>query len=175
MLTLFNPTNEVFKMTFAGRDIILNPDNKLQVDDNAGNHLLNAYGRRGLCQLVFGDDEGKVGQAGRVRNVEFKKDQITNYNIQNEQRKMGGLGYLKPTPTVQRYALELGISLLEPYTLKDMEKGEIASLMRENQELKKRIEEVMKMVVGMVESQAGAHSPTVSEPGEGPPPKGKGK
>lgn len=171
MLTLFNPTNEVFNMTFAGMDFTMKSGEKHQMDDSGANHLLNSYGRRGLCQLVYGDDEKTVAAAGRQRNEDFKKEQVANYNIMNEQRKMGGLGYLKPTPMVQKYALELGIGLLEPYTLKDVEKSEISNLMQENADLKRRMDELMSMVVKMVEGnlpQTGAVNVPIGEGSGGP-------
>lgn len=127
-------------MMYGGIAIVMEPapapSHKLNVEDPTGKHLLNGYAIRGLCQLVFGDDEKSVGDQGRERNTEFKKAQVVRYNTQNEQRKMAGMGYLPPTEEVKRYAFELGIKLLEPYSLKDAEVSAIHNVIKENMELK---------------------------------------
>ena len=143
MITLFNPTNETLRMVYAGIDFILESGQKRQADDACANHLLNSHGPRGLCQLVYGDDEKVVAKLGVQRNLEFKKNQVSRYNIMNEQRKMQGLGYLRPTEEIRKYAVELGLSLLEPYALKDEEKDAISTLQRENRELKSQLGELM--------------------------------
>ena len=144
MITLFNPTNETLNMMYGGISIIMEPppapSHKMNVEDPTGKHLLNRFAQRGLCQLVFGDDEKIVGAQGVERNLEFKKTQIVRYNTQNEQRKMAGMGFLPPTETVKQYAFELGIKLLEPYSLKDMEVSAIHNAVKENLELKGRLE-----------------------------------
>ncbi|MFH2076753.1 MAG: hypothetical protein ABIJ57_15645 [Pseudomonadota bacterium] len=140
MITLFNPTNETFKMMYGGIGILMEPSpapsHKMNVEDPTGGHLLNAFSARGLCQLIFGDDEKAVGDEGRERNLEFKKAQVIRYNTLNEQRKMSGMGYLPPTDTVKQYAFELGIQLLQPYSLKDAEVSAIHNVVKENVELK---------------------------------------
>jgi hypothetical protein len=142
MLTLFNPTNEEFKMVFAGMDVIMKPGAKLQSDDAKANHLLNAFGQRGLCQLVFGDKEEVVGKAGVERNTEFKKAQVVRYNLMNEQRKNQGQSYLTPSKQIQGYAQELGISLLEPYALKDLQASAMTDLTQKNKDLEHKFSEL---------------------------------
>jgi hypothetical protein len=144
MITLFNPTNETLKMMYGGISVVMEPppapSHKLNVEDPCGRHLLNAFAQRGLCQLIFGDDEKVVGAQGIDRNMEFKKGQIVRYNTQNEQRKMSGMGYLPPTDIVKQYAFELGIKLLEPYSLKDAEVSAIHNVVKENIDLKGRLD-----------------------------------
>lgn len=144
MITLFNPTNETLKMMYGGISVVMEPppapSHKMNVEDPCGRHLLNAFATRGLCQLIFGDDEKIVGAEGIDRNLEFKKTQIVRYNTQNEQRKMSGMGYLPPTEAVKQYAFELGIKLLEPYSLKDAEVSAIHNVVKENVDLKGRLE-----------------------------------
>uniref|UniRef100_A0A6M3ILX7 Uncharacterized protein n=1 Tax=viral metagenome TaxID=1070528 RepID=A0A6M3ILX7_9ZZZZ len=150
MITIFNPTNEVFKMVYAGIDVVLGPGDKKPVEDACANHLLNSHGPRGLCQLIYGDAEEVVGNKGQLRNYEFKKTQIARYNIMNEQRKMQGMGYIPPTDYLRQYAVELGIQLLEPYTLKNEETGAIAQIRRENEELKGQMAELMKTMSNLI-------------------------
>ena len=144
MITLFNPTNETLKMMYGGISVVMEPppgpSHKMNVEDPCGRHLLNAFATRGLCSLIFGDDEKIVGAQGIERNLEFKKTQIVRYNTQNEQRKMSGMGYLPPTETVKQYAFELGIKILEPYSLKDAEVSAIHNVVKENIDLKGRLE-----------------------------------
>jgi hypothetical protein len=142
MLTLFNPTNEEFKMVFAGMDVRMKPGEKLQSDDAKANHLLNAFGQRGLCQLVFGDKEEVVGKAGVERNIEFKKAQVVRYNLMNEQRKNQGQAYLTPSREIQGYARELGISLVEPYALKDLQATAMTELIQKNIFLENKFSEL---------------------------------
>ncbi len=148
MIILFNPTNETLNMMYAGVAIVMEPSpektHKMQVEDACGKHLLNAFAQRGLCQLIFGDDEKTVAQAGISRNLEFKKLQIIRYNANNEQRKMAGLGYMPPTKELKRYSVELGIGLLEPYSIKDAELASIASARSENLALKAELETMRK-------------------------------
>lgn len=142
MLTLFNPTNEELKMVYAGIDVVMKPGSKMQADDSKGNHLLNAFGVRGLCQLVYGDDEKAVAKAGIERNIEFKKAQVVRYNLQNEQRKNQGQSYLLAPKLIQGYAAELGISLIEPYAVKDIQANAMAALTQKNQDLEHKFNEL---------------------------------
>ena len=144
MITLFNPTNETLEMMFAGIRYVMEPppavSSKLNSEDPCGKHLLNAFAQRGLCQLVFGDDEKVVAKAGIERNLDFKKVQIMRYNASNEQRKMAGLGYMPPTKEIKRYSIEMGIALLEPYSLKEAELTAISTSRAENAALKGELE-----------------------------------
>ena len=143
MIVLFNPTNELFEMMYGGIAMNLAPNSKRQVDDPCGKHLLNSHSTRGLCQLIYGDDEENVSKAGVKRNLEFKKNHVVRYNQINEQRKMQGLGYIPPTKELKDYSLELGIQLLEPYNVQDVTKSAIATLSEENALLKQQLTKIM--------------------------------
>ena len=189
MITLFNPTNETLEMMFAGVRIVMEAypasNSKLQVEDPCGKHLLNAFAQRGLCQLVFGDDEKLVSRAGIDRNLDFKKTQIMRYNASNEQRKMAGLGYMPPTKEIKRYSIELGIALLEPYSLKEAEltaistartenaalKGELEVMRSENAGIKVQLAQLISLMQG---GQAGAKKSPLEKILEEEPRKGKG-
>ena len=143
-------------MMYGGISVVMEPSpapsHKMNVEDPCGRHLLNAFATRGLCQLIFGDDEKIVGAEGIERNLEFKKAQIVRYNTQNEQRKMSGMGYLPPTDTVKQYAFEFGIKLLEPYSLKDAEVSAIHNAVKENMDLR-LIVETQSKEMGILKTQ----------------------
>lgn len=139
-LTLWNPTNEDLEgMQYAGISIGLKAGEKQIFAIKCAAHLLNAFGQRGLTSLVYGSDEGKVGKAAIQRNLDFKTKQVVDYNQRNENRKAMQLGYLPPTETLKKYALELGLKLLEPYTVRDEERAGITKATAENEELKKKL------------------------------------
>jgi hypothetical protein len=144
---LWNPTNEDFnELQYAGRRFALKAGERVTVNDKCANHVLNAFGQRGLTFLKYGDKEEEVGAAAIETNKDFKRRQITNFNVDNEQRSMKKLGYLPPTKLLKQYALEMGIKLIEPYTLKDEEKAAISDSTRENAELKKELAELREMM-----------------------------
>lgn len=139
-VVLWNPTNEDFEMQYAGRSFTLFAGEKEEVNEACANHLLNAFGQRGLTFLKYGDIEDEVGAKAKERNVEFKKRQVQIYNQTNEQRKLTRLGYLSASDKIKQYALELGIELIEPYSLKDEEKAAISHSTKENADLRAKLE-----------------------------------
>lgn len=136
---LWNPCNEDFDMQYSGLSIRLSPGEKQLFPIACASHLLNAFGQRGLTSLVYGSEEEKVGEAARQRNYEFKKRQVVEYNQRNENRKSMGMGYLPPGQKVKDYALELGVKLLEPYSMKDEERAAISNSSKENEDLKRKL------------------------------------
>lgn len=146
---------------YAGRSLTIKSGERLEVNEACGNHLLNNFGQRGLTYLKYGDDEDSVKKDAIARNVNFKKKMIGEFNQRNEQRKMtGGMGYLYPTKKLQEYAVELGIELMEPYTMKDAEKEAIAKSTEENQKLKEEnaalrgdVERIKQMLTQLIEDK----------------------
>jgi hypothetical protein len=139
-LTLWNPTNEDLEgMQYAGISIGLKAGEKQIFAIKCASHLLNAFGQRGLTSLTYGSDEETVGRAAIQRNREFKERQVVEYNQRNENRKAMQLGYLPPTETLKKYAIELGLKLLEPYTVRDEERAGISEGKKENEELKRKL------------------------------------
>ncbi len=126
-------------MQYAGRSFTLHSGERLEVNEKCANHVLNAFGQRGLTYLKYGDDEKVVGDEAISRNKDFKRLQIQRYNEMNEQRKLSRLGSLSATPILKKYALELGVELLAPYTLKDEEKEAISKSTLENEVLKQKL------------------------------------
>lgn len=168
-VVLWNPTNEAFDMQYAGRSFTLESGQKEEVNEACANHLLNAFGQRGLTFLKYGDNEDAVGADARARNLAFKKRQVELYNTMNEQRKMTRMGYLPPNVAVRKYAIELGIELLEPYTLKDEEKAAIAETSMENEILKRQVAkltETMNQLLEKLSRTEERDEPPADEPSQ---------
>jgi len=152
MIVLYNPTNEEFEMQFAGVSMSMKADTKMEVEDACGRHVLNSMGQRGLTQLSYGCDEEKIKREALKRNKSFKKKQIIEYNQKNENRKMMGMNYLPPTSKVTEYAIELGLKLLEPFSMKDEERSEISKTKDENASLRAEMDEMRKMMQTLLDN-----------------------
>jgi hypothetical protein len=133
-LILFNPTNEKMQTQYIGEDIVLDPGAKVRVDDARGRHVLNVLGPRGLVTLEYGDEgEGEQKKAiqGRERNLTFKKKQIADFNVMNDQRFQSKQPYITPADHIKAYSRELGIKVFEPYSTSDAAMTESADLRAE--------------------------------------------
>ncbi len=126
-------------MQYAGISLRLEPGQKQLFTLKCASHLLNAFGQRGLTSLSYGADETTIGEEAKKRNVDFKTKQIVEYNQRNEGRKQMGMGYLPPTKEITKYAIELGLKLLEPYQVRDEERAGIAKASAETGELKEKL------------------------------------
>ncbi len=135
----WNPTNEKFDMQYAGISIGFEPGQREILAIKCANHLLNAFGQRGLTSLSYGADEEKIKKDAIQRNHDFKTKQVVEYNQRNEARKQMKLGYLPPTEKLKAYAIELGLKLLEPYQVRDEERASISEAKTENETLKKQL------------------------------------
>lgn len=144
---LFNPTNEDFdNMMWGGKGMPLKSGQKMTVDDACARHLLNGYTGRGLCVLEFSEDPDylpKVKEDGIKRNLAFKRKMVMDHNHRNVLRKQQGQSYIEPTPEIRRYAEELGLTLDEPYALKDKENERLIILEHENRQLKEKLDDLM--------------------------------
>ncbi|MFA5340313.1 MAG: hypothetical protein WC332_00910 [Clostridia bacterium] len=141
MIFLWNPTNEDMPFSYAGLSYTLLAGKRMKVDEAMGKHVLNNLTARGMTKLIFDDDgksieEDAIAKDAIERNREFKIKQIVTYNERNERRKASGQPYDVPSKIIKQYAIELGIELLQPYSLAEGEKGQIGKLSRENEELK---------------------------------------
>lgn len=147
-LIVYNPTNETFEATYIGETTIINPGDKIRMDDNRARHLLNHLGPRGLMQLEYGDEandragEKAKEKEGIKRNEEFKRKQVLKYNQTNESHKQQGLPYVPVPPEIQEYAKELGLVLVQPYQFKDKEVEEIAELRKVKTDQQKYIDKL---------------------------------
>ena len=159
MIILYNPTNEELTGQHGGNSITIKSKVKMEVEDPRGNHLLNSLGPRGLCVLTYVCDEKQVKADGIQRNYEFKKKQVVEYNQRNENRKAQGLPYLPPTKEVKSYGVELQLQLLEPYAIRDEERGEIADIKVRNKELQSQIVDLQIMLTKFIEGQERKEAP----------------
>lgn len=135
---LFNPTNERFETQYIGEVVVIpsypEEGHILKVDSARARHVLNVLSPRGLCVLNYGDSEQKkeeIAKAGRERNKAFKRKMVIQFNQQNEANKQRTLPYLVPTEQLTSYADELGIALLQPYTVESDTQEKIGSLVQE--------------------------------------------
>src|SRR5574343_69684 len=151
---LYNPTNEDLDMQYAGISLKLKPGEKEMFNNKCANHLLNSFGQRGLSALHYGCDEEKIKEDGIKRNMDFKKRMVVNYNQTNENRKHQNLGYHPPTEEIQKYAIELGLKLFEPYSVRDAEREAISQTSIENEKLKNEVAELKEMVKQLLEQKS---------------------
>jgi len=159
MIFLWNATNDDMDFGYGGLSYTILAGKRMKVDEAMGRHVLNNLGARGLTKLVFDDDgksinEEKIEADAKERCKEFKIRQIVTYNERNERRKASGQPYDVPTKDVKKYAIELGIDLLQPYTMSDGEKGQIGKLSQENAELKTQMATIMNQMQTMMSSIA---------------------
>lgn len=145
-MVVANPTNEDFDMQYSGVSFTIKAGEKITLATNAASHILNSYGPRGLVYLKYGCDEGKVLEEGRVRNEEFKRKQVTEFNVRNENRKNMNLGYLAPTAKLKQYASELGLELMQPYAPRDAERVKLNSQDTEIASLRNTVSELTSLV-----------------------------
>lgn len=125
-IILFNPTDEEMRTQYIGEDVIIPPApherHKLKVDAARGRHVLNVLGPRGLVTLEYGDEgdgEMKKAEAGRARNMDFKRKQVMDFNQINDAQQQRRLPYIAPSDQVKAYSRQLGIKLYEPYSSSD--------------------------------------------------------
>jgi hypothetical protein len=139
---------------YGGLSYTLEAGKRKRVEEALGNHVLNSLGARGMTTLLY-DEEGKsigeeqIGKDAIQRQKDFKIRQIVIYNERNERRKAAGQPYDTPTPTVKKYAAEMGIALLQPYAIAEAEKGQIGKLTFENDLLKNQMAEMMKKLTAI--------------------------
>jgi len=146
--TLFNPTNEVLEAQHIGVTTRINkyPEkgHMVLVDDAKARHLLNILAPRGLTTLDYGDEgEAKKKKAaeGRKRNKEFKIKQIVDFNQLQQQNEAKKIPYSYPTKQLKGYSDEVGLDLIAPYELPNLEKKKISKLKEEVQEKDAKLEE----------------------------------
>lgn len=120
MITLWNPTDETFEMQFEGRMYRLEPGGKAKVSEPCGKHLLTGFGQRGLTSLEYGDEDQieKIRGDALSLNRAFKMRQVVEYNQRNESRKQMNMPFLLPPEHIRKYAKDLNIELLAPFSVR---------------------------------------------------------
>jgi len=179
-MVLFNPTNEIMETQYIGETVKIDPGVKLRVDDARGRHVANALGARGLVTLEYGDEgagEDRKRQEGIERNLAFKRKQVHDFNMLNQQRFQGKLPYLTPPLHIREYSKELGIGISEPYKIEDETAKEIAALKnrlvektqdntkkeKELDSLKAELSEIKQMMKGILKAAGKELPPEASE------------
>lgn len=161
---IWNPTKEELAGQYAGVSYFLQPDEKRKVEDNCGKHLLNQLGQRGLSDLEYRSDEGKIKADALARNKSFKLRMIVEFNQRNEARKQMNLGFIPPSKEIDGYAQELGIELLKPYNVNVGDHDKLQRLEQENNVLKTQLADLMKMVQGLASAKTETKPDTNSFP-----------
>lgn len=159
MIFLWNPTSEDMQFSYGGLSYTLNAGKRMKVEEAMGRHVLNNLTSRGMSRLFFDDDgksinEEQIAKDAVERNRDFKIRQVVNYNERNERRKASGQPYDVPTKEVKKYAIELGLQLLQPYVMAEGEKGQIGKLTKENEELKLQMSNLVTQMQNMMQQVA---------------------
>ena len=154
-MVVWNTSNEDIEMQYSGISFVMKAGEKRDFEINCANHIVNGFGVRGITPLRYGDEknEAKLKADGIARNLEFKKRQVTLYNQQNENRKHMNLGFIPPTEIIKKYAAELNLKLLEPYSVRDEERAGISDAKRENESLRMELAELKEMVKQLAKSK----------------------
>lgn len=121
-----------------------------EFDEARGNHLANKFGRRGIVQMQYGDDETEKKEKSKELWAEFWEDQITRFNQHNEDQKEKGNRYAKPPKFLSDRAKSFGLELLEPWKIKAPDESKELSEMKKNNEeqaatIKNLVEQVSKL------------------------------
>lgn len=169
---LWNPTDrlgEKFQEKFSGHYLgvgtAIEPGQKVKVDDARARHILNMLAPRGLVALDYGDDSNldKIAEEALKRNRDFKIKQVNDQNERNEARKAIGLPFLMPTETMRLYAEELGEDLVQPYRVKDQDRGRVTDLEKENAVLKEQIRSMNEKLDLILNAKTGREATNVKE------------
>jgi len=154
--TLFNPTSEDLAAQHIGVTTTIKkfPEkgHMVLVDDAKARHILNILAPRGLTTLDYGDegDEKKKKAAeGRTRNKEFKIKQIVDFNQLQQQNEAKKIEYSYPSKALKDYSDELGLDLIRPYELPNLEKGKIKKLKEEIENKDVKLEEQTQQMKAM--------------------------
>lgn len=154
--TLFNPTNEDLEAQHIGvtTRIVKFPEkgHMVLVDDAKARHLLNILAPRGLMSLDFGDEgdaKKEKAKEGRKRNKDFKMKQIMDFNQLNQANEARKVPYAYPSNELKEYSDEMGIELIAPYALPNVEKGKISKLKEELDGKNVRLEQQAKQMTDM--------------------------
>jgi hypothetical protein len=168
-MVVWNPTNEDFDFQYAGISFVIESEGKRELDMNCARNILNTHTVRGLTSLKYGDEknEDRIRKDAIARNIDFKKRQVTNYNQQNENRKHMNLGFLPPSDLIKKYASELNLKLLEPYSVRDEERAGISDAKRENEQLRGEVNELREMMKQFLAAKQEKPE-TVKEPESAP-------
>lgn len=160
---IHNPTDERITPMHASRTYTFEPRKTIPVEDKAAmNHIINEYGARGLVLLDFGDDtrEGVGGKtifenkaaAGRAANETFRRNMVINHNQMNESNKHTRKPYIMPTDQLTKYAADLGIKLIKPYEVDDIQQQEMNKMKLESEGLKDLIKTQSGQITELLEA-----------------------
>jgi len=136
-----NFTPDAVEWMHIGITGTIEPGETVEMDDSRAKHVLNAFARRGLVQLRYGDElEGKKAES-MAQWTNFWEQQIVTFNQHNEDQKEKGNRYARPTKELEAHAKILKLELLQPFRIKTKDESpELAVLREENVALKATVD-----------------------------------
>jgi len=136
-MILMNATPDDVEWMHVGVTGVIKAGQEIEFDNARGNHIANKFGRRGIVQLQYNDSEEIKKQKRTVSMklwTEFWEDQITKFNMHNEDQKEKGNRYAKPPEQLKNRAEELGIEILQPWKVKTAGSEELKELRKNKEE-----------------------------------------
>lgn len=130
----------------------LKPGDIQDFPDPRGRHILNAFTRRGILQLQYGDDPDKIREKAMKIYKEFWERQVTIFNQDNERRKNTNKEYVEPTQELKEHAEKFGLELVGPWTIKKLDNDMMRNVIIENEGLKVQIARLMEQVGKLAEA-----------------------
>jgi hypothetical protein len=150
-MTVANFTPDKIRWTHIGISGVLKPGDITEFEENRAKSILNQYDRRGIVQLLFGDDEEKKRAEAMRRYTEFWEHQVIVFNEHNEGMKNQNKPYIKPTRELQEHAAKLGLEIISPWKIKQPEmSADMKELKDENASMKAQMETLMNQVTGLM-------------------------
>jgi len=118
----------------------IEPGETVDMDEGRARHILNKFARRGLVQMVFGDEVEVKKKDSMALWMNFWEQQITSFNQHNEDQKEKGNRYARPPKELIEKAKTLGLELLQPWRIEKTDDKIVKALQAENVELKATVE-----------------------------------
>ena len=165
-MILVNFTPDTIPWIHVGVTGKIKPDEKIEVDDGRGRHILNRWGDRGLLVLQFGDEDKLAEKKADAMSLytRFWTRQIVVFNQHNETLKNESKPYIMPPKELEFHAAKLGIELIGPWKVrKQVNDVEIKQLKDENAELRTSIKSLADMVKGLIKEVRIDKEPDVIE------------
>ena len=158
-MILCNFTPDAILWMHGGQDGTLKSGDIFDCPDPRGNHILNAYTRRGILQLQFGDDVDKIREKAMRIWKEFWMRQVTIFNQDNERRKNTNREYLDPSEDVSEHAQRLGVEVVGPWSVKTTDNETMRTLLNENTTLKVQIAQMLEQMASITAAMASRTVP----------------
>ena len=121
-MLIANYTPDAINFFYVGVEGRIEPDDVLEVTDPMGNHILTAYGPRGLIRITY-EDKGDKEREKKLRETSMRNyknfwiRQMERHNRHNESLKALGQLFADPNQDIKQKSVELGIDLIQPWSI----------------------------------------------------------